>query len=112
SFRRPPAGGAAGSERGLDIRVATFPTVRGERAVVRLLDQAAPITALDALGLSEEMLGDLRRAVRQPQGLILVTGPSGSGKSTTLYALARHILATTPGRSVVTLEDPVEQRVD
>jgi general secretion pathway protein E len=44
--------------------------------------------------------------------LILVTGPSGSGKSTTLYALARHILATTPGRSVVTLEDPVEQRID
>jgi general secretion pathway protein E len=80
--------------------------------VVRLLYQAGPVSGLSGLGLSPEVIGDLRRAAAQPQGLILVTGPAGSGKSTTLYALTRHILATTPGRSIVSLEDPVEQRVD
>lgn len=96
----------------LDIRVATFPTVRGERAVVRLLYQAGPVSGLDGLGLSPQMVADLRRAACQPQGLILMTGPAGSGKSTTLYAVTRHLLASTPGRSVVSLEDPVEQRVE
>jgi general secretion pathway protein E len=57
------------------------------------------------------MVAGLRQAAEQPAGLILVTGPAGSGKSTTLYALARHIMTVTPGRSVVSLEDPVEQRV-
>jgi general secretion pathway protein E len=96
----------------LDIRVATFPTIRGERAIVRLLSQSGSVGTLDRLGLSPGVLADLRQAAAQPHGLILVTGPAGSGKSTTLYALARHILVTTPGRSVVTLEDPVEQRID
>ncbi len=95
----------------IDIRVATFPTVRGERAVLRLMYGVGRVSGLDELGLQEELVGELRRAAEQPQGLILVTGPAGSGKSTTLYALARHILVVTPGRSVVSLEDPVEQRV-
>ena len=64
------------------------------------------------LGLSDELVADLRHVALRPHGLILVTGPAGSGKSTTLYAVARHILATTPERSVVSLEDPVEQRVE
>ena len=95
----------------IDIRVATFPTVRGERAVVRLMYSVGQVSGLDELGLSAGMVAELRRAAQQPQGLILVTGPAGSGKSTTLYALARHILAVAPGRSVTSLEDPVEQRV-
>jgi type II secretory ATPase GspE/PulE/Tfp pilus assembly ATPase PilB-like protein len=68
-------------------------------------------SGLDELGLAAEMVRELRKAVAMPHGLILVTGPAGSGKSTTLYALAKHILALTPGRSVVSLEDPVEQRL-
>ena len=95
----------------IDIRVATFPTVRGERAVLRLMYSVGQVSGLDELGLATGMLTELRQAAEQPQGLILVTGPAGSGKSTTLYALARHILTVTPGRSVTSLEDPVEQQV-
>ncbi len=96
----------------IDVRVATFPTVRGERAAVRFLYRVGQVSGLADLGLPSPLVGALRTAVERPQGLILVTGPAGSGKSTTLYALARHILAAQPGRSVVSLEDPVEQRVD
>jgi general secretion pathway protein E len=78
---------------------------------VRLLYADAQVGELDALGLAPETVAELRRSARLPQGLILVTGPAGSGKSTTLYATARYILTSTPGRSVVSLEDPVEQRV-
>ncbi|GMU20834.1 MAG: general secretion pathway protein GspE [Phycisphaerae bacterium] len=124
AFSRPADEQAAGSRSAvstatsmagrvdLDLRVATFPTIRGERAVVRLLHPVAPVSGLDGLGLAEDAVNSLRRAAEQPSGLILVTGPAGSGKSTTLYALARHILRATPGRSVVSLEDPVEQRVE
>ena len=102
----------AGGRGPLDVRVATFPTVRGERAVVRLLYTMGQVSGLDELGLAAETVAGLRRAAEAPHGLILVTGPAGAGKSTTLYALARHILRATPGRSVIALEDPVEQRVE
>ncbi|MBP7936596.1 MAG: type II/IV secretion system protein [Phycisphaerae bacterium] len=96
---------------GIDVRVATFPTVCGERAALRLMYAVGQVSGLDDLGLPPTLLARLRRAAEQPQGMILVTGPAGSGKSTTLYALARHIRTVTPGRSVITLEDPVEQRL-
>ncbi len=109
SFRlEPPVGGL---ETPLDLRVATFPTIRGERAVVRLLHTVGQVNGLDELGLSREMAAGLATAATAPHGLLLVTGPAGSGKSTTLYALARHLLSTAPWRSVVSLEDPVEQRL-
>lgn len=95
----------------VDIRVAVFPTVRGERAAVRILHQVGEVSGLDELGLASSAVMQLREAASRPSGLILVTGPAGAGKSTTLYALARHIIATTPGRCAVSLEDPVEQRV-
>ncbi|HSW46213.1 MAG TPA: GspE/PulE family protein, partial [Phycisphaerae bacterium] len=95
----------------VDVRVATFPTVQGERAVLRLMYGLGKVSDLDDLGLAPETVAELRAAAERPQGLILVTGPAGSGKSTTLYALARHILAATGGRSVVSIEDPVEQRI-
>jgi len=95
----------------VDVRVATFPTVQGERAAVRLIYNVGQVSGLSDLGFSEPLLARLREAADRPQGLTLVTGPAGSGKSTTLCALARYILATHAGRSVVSLEDPVEQRV-
>jgi general secretion pathway protein E len=96
----------------LDMRVATFPTIRGERAVVRLLYSGEGIGDLDRLGIASPAVTALRSLAEQPSGMLIVTGPAGSGKSTTLYAIARHILRVTPGRSVVALEDPVEQRVE
>jgi type II secretory ATPase GspE/PulE/Tfp pilus assembly ATPase PilB-like protein len=96
-----------------DARLATFPTIRGERAVVRMLigqDQAGT-RQLSELGFTSAMRGVLESAAQRAHGLVLITGPAGSGKSTTLYALARHSLVAAPGRSVVSLEDPVEQRV-
>lgn len=95
----------------LDLRVATFPTIRGERAVVRVMYASEELHTLDQLGFSNPVAATLRAAIEAPNGMILITGPAGAGKSTTLYALIRHLLAVTPGRSVVALEDPVEQRV-
>jgi type II secretory ATPase GspE/PulE/Tfp pilus assembly ATPase PilB-like protein len=96
----------------IDTRVATFPTIRGERVVIRFLATPTGATALDELGMPASLVHRLRLLVERPHGLLLVTGPAGSGKSTTLCALARHLLAATPGRCVISLEDPVEQRVD
>lgn len=95
-----------------DFRLAVFPTIRGERAVVRLFYHRSDVTDLDQLGLNPIDVKQIADAADRPQGLVVVTGPAGSGKTTTLYALLRHMLASQPGRSVVTLEDPVEQRLD
>lgn len=103
---------AGGDSAALDMRVATFPTIRGERAVVRIMYSGSGIGELSELGFATDMVRLLRKAGEQQSGLVVVTGPAGAGKSTTLYAIARHILASTPGRSVVALEDPVEQRVE
>ncbi len=101
---------AGGIDR--DVRLAVFPTIHGERAVLRLFCDDGLPRSIAQLGLSSGVTQSLRSASEQTSGLILVTGPSGAGKSTTLYAIARHMLETTPGRSVVSLEDPVEQRID
>ncbi len=104
--------GSADDAPGTDLRIATFPTVRGERAIVRVFRARSPVETLDQLGLTDDQVVALRQATLLPCGLIPVTGPAGSGKTTTLYAMVRHIVRTTPERSVVTLEDPVEQRID
>ncbi|MBN1346244.1 MAG: type II/IV secretion system protein [Phycisphaerae bacterium] len=96
----------------LDMRVATFPTIRGERAVVRVLYSGTGLNELEDLGFDPAMTDALRSAACRHAGMILVTGPAGAGKSTTLYAMARHVLTASPGRSIVALEDPVEQRVE
>ncbi len=96
----------------MDVRAAVFPTVRGQRVALRLLGSRAQVGELQELGLAEATQQELRRLIRRPHGLFLVTGPAGSGKTTLLYSLAREILAATPWRSVISLEDPVEQRVE
>lgn len=103
---------AEGNALVTDQRLAIFPTIHGQRAVVRLFYQDERRQDLEALGFGEAIVHQLRRFAAQSQGLLLLTGPAGSGKSTTLAALMRYILKTTPGRSVVTLEDPVEIRIE
>jgi len=90
----------------IDFRVSTFPSIWGEKLVVRILDRAHTAIALDALGLSEAMLNQCKEIVEYGAGIFLVTGPTGSGKTTTLYAALSYL--NTPERHIITLEDPVE----
>jgi len=96
--------------RSVDVRVVTLPLVGGESVVMRVLDHDGGVIDLDRLGLRDAEFERLRRAIAQPYGAILVTGPTGSGKTTTLYGgLA---LLNSGERSIITIEDPVEYRVD
>jgi len=92
-----------------DIRVATYPTVTGEKIVLRLFNQSV-VKSLRELELSSEACAELERFLRQNSGLLLLTGPVGSGKTTTIYACLRH-LARSGGRHIITIEDPAEQVV-
>ncbi|MGD8499325.1 MAG: ATPase, T2SS/T4P/T4SS family, partial [Phycisphaerales bacterium] len=96
----------------MDERLAVFPTIHGQRAVVRLFYSKTELTELEQLGFSGYIYAALKNIAAQNQGVLLLTGPAGSGKSTTLAALLRHILKSYAGKSVVTLEDPVEIRID
>jgi general secretion pathway protein E len=96
--------------RAVDVRVSTLPTGHGERVVMRLLDKEAGRLDLEALGMSEATRAAFDRLVRQPHGILLVTGPTGSGKTTTLYAaLSRLDSAST---NILTVEDPIEYHLD
>jgi len=99
-------------DRIMDQRLAVFPTIHGQRAVVRLFYKNAELMELDQLGFSKPLYAGLKNIAARNQGVLLLTGPAGSGKSTTLAALLRHILKFYAGKSVVTLEDPVEIRID
>jgi len=90
----------------LDIRVSTFPTVHGENVVMRLLDRASISLGLKELGFSQDNLDIFSRMIRQPNGIILVTGPTGSGKTTTLYSALSTISSVE--KNIITIEDPVE----
>ena len=92
-----------------DIRVSTYPTVTGEKIVLRLFN-AAEIRALEQLGLPAEVHSELGQFLRQTSGLLLLTGPAGSGKTTTIYACLRE-LTRLGGRHIITIEDPAEQIV-
>jgi len=93
----------------IEMRVSTFPTLFGEKVVVRLLSDRNEFRQLGLLGLSEDVRSGLARLIQATQGTILVAGPAGSGKTTTLYACLREITEQSQGqRSVVSLEDPIE----
>ena len=95
--------------RGIDLRVATLPTVYGEKIVMRILDKGQALLRLEELGFLPETLGRFENCYRKPYGTILVTGPTGSGKSTTLYAALNQV--NEPDRNIITVEDPVEYRL-
>ena len=94
----------------VDLRVATAPTVYGESIVLRILDAKAALYSLDTLGLDADRLNRLKTMLETPHGIVLVTGPTGSGKTTTLYAALQHIFS--PALKIITIEDPVEYRLD
>ena len=112
SERRVPQDGRFGltvDGRRVDIRVVTLPLVHGEGVVMRILGKGEEVGQMDGLGMQPEEKERFERAINRPNGAVLVTGPTGSGKSTTLYA-ALH--AVNDGeRSILTIEDPVEQRI-
>jgi len=110
--RRVPQDGRIGLMVGgkpIDMRVATLPTVYGEKVVMRLLDKSNVMMRLEDLGFAPKALKRFQRSFSKPYGAILVTGPTGSGKSTTLYA-ALNILNSTE-KNIITVEDPVEYRL-
>jgi len=96
--------------RPVDVRVSTLPTGHGERVVLRLLDKDAGRLDLSRLGMGDATLAAMDELVRQPHGIVLVTGPTGSGKTTTLYAALSRIDATVT--NVMTVEDPIEYDLD
>jgi len=93
----------------VDLRVATLPTVWGEKVVMRILDNSTARLDLADLGFSEDNYARFAESFRKPYGMILVTGPTGSGKSTTLYATLN--IVSHPQVNVITVEDPVEYRL-
>jgi type IV pilus assembly protein PilB len=95
--------------RRVDIRVVTLPLVYGEGVVLRILDKGTVIQGLESLGMPQQALEHFGAAIKKPNGAVLVTGPTGSGKSTTLYAALNEL--NDGERSILTIEDPVEQRI-
>jgi len=94
----------------IDVRVSTIPTGHGERVVLRLLDKQAGRLDLARLGMDESTLAHMDRLIREPHGIVLVTGPTGSGKTTTLYAALSRLDAT--ALNIMTVEDPIEYDLD
>lgn len=96
--------------REIDLRVSSMPTLLGEKLVIRVLDKSNLHVDMNQLGIREEPLGKLIRGLREPHGMVLVTGPTGSGKTTTLYS-ALDLLRNAES-NILTVEDPVEYQLD
>jgi len=94
----------------VDVRVSTLPTGHGERVVLRLLAKNAEFLQLDRLGMSAQVLAQVDRLIKEPHGILLVTGPTGSGKTTTLYAALSRMDHTE--LNIMTVEDPIEYDLD
>jgi type IV pilus assembly protein PilB len=95
--------------RALDLRVATLPTVYGEKVVIRVLDKSNALLKLEDLGFLENAYDRFSESFRKPYGAILVTGPTGSGKSTTMYSTLN--ILNEESKNIITVEDPVEYRL-
>lgn len=109
----PQEGRVENPKHSREIRVSTFPTMYGERAVLRFFGHNNEFTTLEELGNGPAITAQIRAALGETSGALLITGPAGSGKSTTLYACLRHLVTTNNNaRSIVTIEDPIEVPVD
>jgi len=100
---------SSSGRKSVELRVSTLPTYYGEKIVLRILDTSNIVLSLDNLGFTSKTLELLNTSVRQPQGLILVTGPTGSGKSSTLFACLTEINST--DINITTIENPVEYQI-
>lgn len=96
--------------RDIDLRIAISPVVWGEQVVMRLLDKTGTSLKLEDMGYTGRALKAIRKAIRQPYGMVLTSGPTGSGKSTSMYAMIQEIKSDTI--NIVTLEDPVEYKIE
>lgn len=110
--RLPQDGRAMLSNGGrvVDLRVSILPTIHGEKIVIRILDRTIGIRSLDEFKFEETLLQNFRKLLKQPHGIILVTGPTGSGKSSTLYAALQEL--NTSEVNIITVEDPVEFQLE
>ncbi len=111
--RRVPQDGRVSlrvSGRAVDLRIATLPSIYGEKVVMRILDKSGGVATLDDLGFLDYNLERFRSSYTKPYGAILVTGPTGSGKTTTLYSTLD--ILNEPHVNIITVEDPVEYRLD
>ncbi|MBN1575030.1 MAG: type II/IV secretion system protein [Chitinispirillaceae bacterium] len=93
----------------VDIRVSTLPTDFGEKTVMRLLDKSSYDYNLDSIGMDPGRMALFKKAIQQPNGIVILTGPTGSGKTTTLYAVINYIRK--PGINISTVEDPIEYNI-
>ncbi|MBN1396074.1 MAG: type II/IV secretion system protein [Pirellulales bacterium] len=110
---RPQEGRVRLPQDEIEMRVCTYPTLHGERVVVRLFAGAGRYKYFDDLGLPADAFGPLKRLLGETSGAILVSGPAGSGKTTTVYACLREIARASGGsRSIISIEDPVEAAVE
>jgi general secretion pathway protein E len=100
-----------GQSAPIDLRFAIMPTAHGLRAAVRLPAELVQPQLLGELGLPGRVLQVLEKFSAADAGMLILAGPAGSGKTTTIYALLRHIAATRPGLSIISLEDPVERKI-
>ena len=98
------------SAREVGVRVSTFPTIHGEKVVLRLLDKSTALYGIDNLGFLRDDKEKIKNVLKRPYGFILSTGPTGSGKSTTLYAILNFI--NSPEKNIITIEDPVEYTLE
>jgi type IV pilus assembly protein PilB len=94
----------------IGLRVSSFPTIYGEKVVMRLLDKSAALLGIDRLGFLPADEEKMETVLKRPYGFILSTGPTGSGKSTSLYAILNHLNSVE--KNIITMEDPVEYTVD
>lgn len=93
----------------VDFRVSVLPTVLGEKICLRILDQDGAVLDVDKLGFQPDSLARLKECALKPHGMILTCGPTGSGKTTTLYSILKYL--DSPGKNIVTVEDPVEYQM-
>ena len=93
----------------IDVRMSTMPIYHGESVVMRLLAQSAGLLTLNETGMPPEILARIRKQIKRPHGMLLVTGPTGSGKTTTLYGILSEL--NTADRKIITVEDPVEYQL-
>lgn len=96
--------------RKIDIRISTIPTVHGEKIVLRLLDRENFLLTKEELGFTQKNMDLFEKLIKQPYGMLLITGPTGSGKTTTLYAMLKEL--NTVEKNIITIEDPVEYKME